>query len=196
MSTNSHGSRDKKRDPGFQRETSWNHSVGAAGDLGRVCVYLTVRGFHLGFLCTLIWELWLISQFTGPDRGAVGRKQGGSSIHKEPELGGYFMCVVLLLLLLLFYFLPPSCCPIAVCIFSFHRKSLLLPFSTAIPGSRWLLPPSLLLCSPDHFFTDTLGGNGVLFWCPLFWNGCTLPRQMAVSTIFNCLWGRRFYNLF
>lgn len=76
---------------------------------------------------------------------------------KCSELVGYFI----LFCFVVFFLLHASL--LAVYIFYFHRKSLLLPFSTAVPGSRWLLPSSLLLCSPDHFFTDTLDGKRGLF---------------------------------
>lgn len=63
------GSKEKKRDPGFQWETFWRYSVGAAGHTERLWIDLMVAGFHLGFMCTLIWEgnsnsckeLWLSS---------------------------------------------------------------------------------------------------------------------------------------
>lgn len=51
------GSREEEGDPGFQRLTFWRHSVGAADYPGRLWIYLTVPGFHLGFMCTRLWEL-------------------------------------------------------------------------------------------------------------------------------------------
>lgn len=51
------GSREEERDPGFRRLTFWRHSIGAADYPGRLWIYLTVSGFHLGFMCTLLWEL-------------------------------------------------------------------------------------------------------------------------------------------
>lgn len=134
------------------------------------CGFISVPGSHLGFMCTLLREL-------GKAIVTLSRSVAELLVHwskpsccmqlaqtstKSSELVGYFI-----LFCFVAFFLPHANL-LSVYIFYFHRKSLLLPFSIAVPGSRWLLPPSPLLCSPDHFFTDTLDGKRGLFWCPLF----------------------------
>lgn len=199
------GSGEKKRGPGFQRETLWRYSVGAAGYSGRLWTYQTVPGFHLAFTYTLLWELEkgtitpqgaMAEHLIHWTRQSCSRSEAGWFKHPQrfqSQVVIHFMCLFSFCFVLFVCFLH-TVLP-AIYIFSFHRKSLPLPYSAAVPGSLWAspLPLCCLALSCLHRHPGWTAGSVLV---PSFWNGCTPPRQMAVQTIFNCVWGRRFYNLF
>lgn len=177
------GSREKKRGPGFQRETLWRHSVGAAGYSGRLWTYQTVPGFHLGFMYTLLWELEkgtitpqgaVAEHFIHWTRQSCSRSEAGWFKHPQrlqSQVVIPCVCLVFVLSCLFVSFILSSLQSI-----SFLSTGSLCHFPILQPSlGRSGLCPFLCAAQPYPVFTDILGGQRVLFWCPL--SGTAAPHQ-------------------